>query len=153
MLIWKLYNWHCLTASVCTPCFRIPLLYLSRHTQCNSLIMSYQRITEAFTKQYIVSFNYCCYSVNAHLQFPILLHDHRLRKHDIPAYMWFRDSKDVPNAFRSCYRFLKELFIRLCRRTLYIYNKQTNSVAWVREGTIQTERPPLVGEVSDNIGW
>jgi hypothetical protein len=29
-------------------------------------------------------------------------------------------------------------------------NKQ-NSVAWVRERTIPIERPPLVGEVSDNF--
>jgi hypothetical protein len=31
---------------------------------------------------------------------------------------------------------------------------QTNSVAWVRERTIPTERPPLVSEVSGNFcGW
>jgi hypothetical protein len=38
--------------------------------------------------------------------------------------------------------------------TLYkamITNKQTNSVAWVRERTIPTERPPLIGEVSADI--
>jgi hypothetical protein len=29
--------------------------------------------------------------------------------------------------------------------------KTKNSVAWVRERTIQTERPPLVGEVSANF--
>jgi hypothetical protein len=28
---------------------------------------------------------------------------------------------------------------------------KTNSVAWVREGTIPTERPPLVGEDSANF--
>jgi hypothetical protein len=27
----------------------------------------------------------------------------------------------------------------------------TNSVAWVRERTIRTERPPIVGEVSANF--
>jgi hypothetical protein len=30
-------------------------------------------------------------------------------------------------------------------------NKQTNSMAWVRERTIPTERPPLVGEVIANF--
>jgi hypothetical protein len=30
-------------------------------------------------------------------------------------------------------------------------SKQTNSVAWVRERTIPTEGPPLVGEVSANL--
>jgi hypothetical protein len=29
--------------------------------------------------------------------------------------------------------------------------KQTNLVAWVRERTIPTERPPLVGEASANF--
>jgi hypothetical protein len=29
----------------------------------------------------------------------------------------------------------------------YLDNKQTNSMVWVRERTIPTERPPLVGEV------
>jgi hypothetical protein len=33
---------------------------------------------------------------------------------------------------------------------LQIPNK-TNSVVWVRERTIPTERPPLVGEVSSNV--
>jgi hypothetical protein len=32
-----------------------------------------------------------------------------------------------------------------------VQNKQTNSVAFVRERTIPTERPPLVGEVSANF--
>jgi hypothetical protein len=32
-------------------------------------------------------------------------------------------------------------------------NKRTNSVAWVRERTIPTERPPLVCEVSANFFW
>jgi hypothetical protein len=32
-----------------------------------------------------------------------------------------------------------------------IANKQTNSVALVRERTIPTERPPTVGEVSANF--
>jgi hypothetical protein len=31
--------------------------------------------------------------------------------------------------------------------------KQTNSVVLVRKRTIPTERPPLVGEVSDNLGY
>jgi hypothetical protein len=31
--------------------------------------------------------------------------------------------------------------------------KKLNSVAWVRERTIPTERPPLVGEVSANFCW
>jgi hypothetical protein len=30
-------------------------------------------------------------------------------------------------------------------------NKQTNSMVWVRERTILTERPPLVGEVIANF--
>jgi hypothetical protein len=30
-------------------------------------------------------------------------------------------------------------------------NKQTNSMVWVRERTIPTERPPLVGEVIANF--
>ena len=34
---------------------------------------------------------------------------------------------------------------------IYTYNKQTNSVALVRERTIPTERPPPVGEVSANF--
>jgi hypothetical protein len=34
---------------------------------------------------------------------------------------------------------------------IYIYIKLTNSVALVRERTIPTERPPLVGEVSTNF--
>jgi hypothetical protein len=29
--------------------------------------------------------------------------------------------------------------------------KKTNQVSWVRERTIPTERPPLVGEVSANV--
>jgi hypothetical protein len=29
--------------------------------------------------------------------------------------------------------------------------KKLNSVAWVRERTVPTERPPLVGEVSANF--
>jgi hypothetical protein len=33
-----------------------------------------------------------------------------------------------------------------------IIREITNSVALVREGTIPTERPPLVGEVSANFG-
>jgi hypothetical protein len=32
-----------------------------------------------------------------------------------------------------------------------IRHKTTNSVAWVRERTIPTERPPLVGEASANF--
>jgi hypothetical protein len=28
---------------------------------------------------------------------------------------------------------------------------KTNSVAWVRERTVQTDRPPLVGELSANF--
>jgi hypothetical protein len=37
----------------------------------------------------------------------------------------------------------------------YVYKtKKTNSAALVRERTIPTERPPLVGEVSANFcGW
>jgi hypothetical protein len=30
-------------------------------------------------------------------------------------------------------------------------NTQTNTVVWVRERTVPTERPPLVGEVSANF--
>jgi hypothetical protein len=30
-------------------------------------------------------------------------------------------------------------------------NKEMNSVAWVRERTVPTEPPPLVGEVSANL--
>jgi hypothetical protein len=30
-------------------------------------------------------------------------------------------------------------------------NKKTNSMVWVRERTIPTERPPLVGEVLANL--
>jgi hypothetical protein len=33
----------------------------------------------------------------------------------------------------------------------YFYAKHTNSVALVREWTIPTEQPPLVGEVSANF--
>jgi hypothetical protein len=34
-----------------------------------------------------------------------------------------------------------------------VYNKQTNSTALVRERTIPTERPPLVGQVNANFCW
>jgi hypothetical protein len=34
---------------------------------------------------------------------------------------------------------------------VWLYNALTNSVALVREQTIPTERPPLVGEVSANF--
>jgi hypothetical protein len=36
--------------------------------------------------------------------------------------------------------------------TFYIKLK-LNSMVWVREGTIPTERPPLVGEVIANLCW
>jgi hypothetical protein len=44
--------------------------------------------------------------------------------------------------------------MRECSISLSPKNKQSNSVVWVRERTIPTERPPLVGEVSANFcGW
>jgi hypothetical protein len=36
------------------------------------------------------------------------------------------------------------------QEALHLLN-ELNSVAWVRERTTPTERPPLVGEVSDNF--
>jgi hypothetical protein len=41
-----------------------------------------------------------------------------------------------------------EIIWRLSRASFLI---KLNSVAWVRERTIPTERPPLVGEVSENL--
>jgi hypothetical protein len=42
---------------------------------------------------------------------------------------------------------------RLARNVIRAWKHKINlnSVAWVREGTIPTERPPLVGEVSANF--
>jgi hypothetical protein len=36
---------------------------------------------------------------------------------------------------------------------LWSSNNLTNSMAWVRERTLRTERPPLVGEVIANFFW
>jgi hypothetical protein len=33
------------------------------------------------------------------------------------------------------------------------YKKKNNSLALIRERTIPTERPPLVGEISANFFW
>jgi hypothetical protein len=43
--------------------------------------------------------------------------------------------------------FWQDSIIYCCIR----YNKQTNYMVWVRERTIPTERPPLVGEVIANF--
>jgi hypothetical protein len=37
------------------------------------------------------------------------------------------------------------------RLNMYLITKQLNSVAWIREGTLPTERPPLLSEVSGNF--
>jgi hypothetical protein len=44
----------------------------------------------------------------------------------------------------------KSRYIWLCALPDYVF-KKTNSVAWVRERTIQTERPLLVREVIANF--
>jgi hypothetical protein len=54
---------------------------------------------------------------------------------------------DGSNCFFHWFKMLtKEAQVRGKSKT-----KQGNSVAWVRERTIPTEGPPLVGEVSANI--
>jgi hypothetical protein len=40
-----------------------------------------------------------------------------------------------------------------CHWDLTVHTKQMNSMIWVREWTIPTERPPLVGEVIANFSY
>jgi hypothetical protein len=65
-------------------------------------------------------------------------------------------SSEVIELRRGTLKYLVELGVREYKERRgqcaeeYIYNK-TNSMVWVRERTISTERPPLVGEVIANL--
>jgi hypothetical protein len=56
------------------------------------------------------------------------------------------------NFIEICVRYFDNSIMRNCEFVLYSLTRtEKNSVALVRERTVPTERPPLVGEVSANF--
>jgi hypothetical protein len=61
------------------------------------------------------------------------------RKHNI------RNAENLQKLYKIIFNFIKDTWFK----SLYI----KNSVASVRKRTMQTERPPLISEVSANFLW